>query len=56
MPDVPVMVSGYCPTGAELDTVNVKALLLVVGFVPKEAVTPVGRPEIERFTLPVKPY
>jgi len=35
--------------------VNVATLVDVVGFVPKVAVTPAGRPEADRVTLPVKP-
>lgn len=54
--EVPVMVSGYCPTATELDTVSARALLFVVGLVKNEAVTPVGRPAMERFTLPENPY
>ena len=54
--DVPVIVSVLVPTLAELSAVNVRLLDPVVGFGEKEAVTPAGRPEIERFTLPVNPY
>ena len=35
--------------------VNVKTLVEVAGLVPKLAVTPVGRPEADKVTLPVKP-
>lgn len=35
--------------------VNVATLVDVVGFVPKVAVTPEGRPEADRVTLPVNP-
>lgn len=41
---------------AELFAVNVSMLLLVVGFAEKDAVTPLGRPAMERFTLPANPY
>lgn len=34
---------------------RVRTLVEVVGLVPKLAVTPVGRPEAERLTDPVKP-
>ncbi len=50
------MVRVYCPRLAELLAVSVSVLLPVVGFGEKEAVTPLGRPETERFTLPVNPY
>src|SRR4051812_11321682 len=56
LPDVPVMVSVLVPTLAALSAVNVRLLDPVVGFGEMEAVTPVGRPELERFTLPVNPY
>ena len=35
--------------------VRVRTLVEVVGFVPKLAVTPVGKPEAERLTDPLKP-
>ena len=56
LPEVPVMVTLYCPRLAELLAVNVSALLYpVVGFGEKDAVTPLGRPDAERVTLPVNP-
>jgi len=56
-PDFPVMVTLYCPTAAELLAVSVSVLLYpVVGFGEKDAVTPLGRPEAERVTLPVNPF
>ena len=55
-PDVPVIVKVYCPTATEPLTVSVNVLFDVVGLGEKVAVTPLGRPETERFTLPVKPY
>jgi hypothetical protein len=55
-PDVPVMVTVYCPRAAALLAVNVSVLLAVVGLGEKDPVTPLGSPETERFTLPVKPY
>jgi hypothetical protein len=55
-PDVPVRVTLYCPTAAELLTVNAISLDPVVGFGKKDAVTPLGRPEAERVTLPVNPF
>jgi len=56
LPDVPVIVRVYCPSAAVLLATNVNVLFPVVGLGEKEAVTPLGRPETERFTLPVKPY
>src|ERR1700692_1046701 len=55
-PEVPVIVTVAVPAGAGgLWPVNVSALLPVVGLVPKAAVTPLGRPETDSATLPVKP-
>lgn len=55
VPEVPVTVIVDVPTVAVELAVNVKTLVEVVGFVPNEAVTPEGRAELERLTLPVKP-
>jgi len=55
-PDVPVTITLYCPTAAELLAVNVIVLLPVVGLGAKDAVTPLGRPDTERETTPVNPY
>jgi hypothetical protein len=55
VPEVPVTVTVAVPVVAVLLAVRVRTLVEVVGFVPKLAVTPVGRPEAERFTDPVKP-
>jgi hypothetical protein len=56
-PEVPVMVRVYCPRLAVLLAVSVNVLKPVVGFGAKDAVTPLGRPDVTaRFTLPVNPY
>ena len=55
-PDVPVTVTILCPTGAVLLAVKVKEDVLVVGLVENVAVTPAGRLETARFTLPEKPF
>ena len=55
-PDVPVTVIMYCPRLAVLLAISVSVLLPVVGFGLKDAVTPLGRPDTARFTLPVNPY
>ena len=44
------------PVAAVALAVSVKTLVAVVGFVPKEAVTPLGRPDADKLTLPVKPF
>lgn len=54
-PEVPVTVTVNAPTVAELLAVSVSTLLLVVGLVPNEAVTPVGKPDAASVTLPVNP-
>jgi hypothetical protein len=57
LPEVPVMVRLYCPTGAELLAVNVSVVPnTVAGFGEKDAVTPLGRPDAERVMLPLNPY
>ena len=56
LPAVPVMVSVLVPTLAVRLAVRVNVLVPVVEAGENEALTPLGRPERERFTLPVKPY
>jgi len=55
VPEVPVIVTDAVPVVAVALAVSVKTLVEVVGLVPKLAVTPAGRPEAERVTLPVNP-
>ena len=55
LPDVPVIVAVAEPVVAEMLAVSVSVLVLVVGFVLNDAVTPLGRPEAARVTLPVNP-
>jgi hypothetical protein len=56
LPEVPVTVNVVVPGVAELLTASVSTLLPDVGFVPQDAVTPLGRPETSRLTLPANPY
>jgi hypothetical protein len=59
VPDVPVMVTVDVPVVAVALAVSVNVLVLVVLVVLlglKEAVTPLGRPEADKLTLPVKPF
>ena len=57
VPDVPVIVTFVVPPAAVLLAVGVSTLLPLVGFVPHEAVTPLGSPDVTaRLTLPVNPY
>ena len=55
-PEVPVIVTVAVPRLAELFAVSVRMLVSAVGFVPHDAVTPPGRPDAARFTLPENPY
>jgi len=56
LPDFPVIVTLYCPRAAELLAISVSTLDPVVGFGEKDAVTPLGRPDAERVTLPANPF
>ena len=55
-PDVPVIVTVDVPVVAVALAVSVNVLALVVLLGLKEAVTPLGRPEADKLTLPVKPF
>lgn len=55
LPEVPVIVTVAGPVVAVLLAVSVSTLVPVVGFVPNAAVTPLGRPDAARVTLPVNP-
>jgi hypothetical protein len=54
-PETPVIVTVAVPVVAVELAVKVTTLVEVVGLVPKLAVTPAGRPEADKLTLPVKP-
>jgi hypothetical protein len=56
VPEVPVMVTVEVPAAAELLAVSVNALVVVALAGLKAAVTPLGRPEAVRPTLPVKAF
>ena len=56
LPDVPVTVILPVPTVAVLLAASVKVLEPVAGFGLKEAITPLGKPEADRETLPLKPF
>ena len=55
LPDVPVMVTVAVPVVAVLLAVRVSVLVEVVGFVPNVAVTPLGKPDAAKVTLPENP-
>lgn len=52
LPEVPVIVTGYCPGANEALEVKTIKLLEVVGLVVNVAVRPDGRPEADKVTLP----
>ena len=55
-PEVPVIVTVKVPVAAVLLAVKVKVLVVVVLVGLNVAVTPLGSPEADKFTLPVKPF
>ena len=55
MPDVPVMVNVTVPVAAPLPAVRVNVLVPAVLLGLKEAVTPLGMPDADKLTLPLKP-
>ena len=56
LPDVPVIVTVNVPVVAELPALNVNVLVVVEGFGLNEAVTPVGKVDVENVTLLLKPF
>lgn len=55
LPDTPEMVTVTVPVAAVEVADKVSVLVLEVGFGLNAAVTPLGKPEAERVTLPLKP-
>ena len=56
LPEVPVMVTVKVPIAAVAPTVRVTVVEVGSGLELNDAVTPLGRPEAEKVTLPVKPF
>jgi hypothetical protein len=56
LPDAPVMVIVAAPVVAVPLAVSVKVLVLAVLLGLKDAVTPLGVPDADKLTLPVKPF
>jgi len=56
LPEVPVIVTLTVPVLAVLLAVRVRRLEVVAGFGLNEALTPLGRPETDKPTLPPKPF
>ena len=55
VPDFPVTVIVEVPAAAVALAVSVSTLVPVVGLAPNTALTPLGRPDATRVTLPVNP-
>jgi hypothetical protein len=55
-PEIPVTVTVAVPVAAVALAVKVSTLVVVVVVGLKAAVTPLGRPEADRVTLPVNPF
>ena len=56
LPEVPVMVTVAVPVLAVPLVVNVNTLVAVAGFGLNDALTPLGRPDVDKVTLPLKPF
>ena len=56
VPDVPAMVAVTVPTLAALLALSVIVLVVMAGLGLNDAVTPLGRPEADKLTLPLKPF
>jgi len=54
-PEVPVTVIVAAPVAAVALAVNVRVLVLVAGLGLNAAVTPLGNPNADKATLPLKP-
>jgi len=55
-PNVPVTVTVTVPVVAVLLAVNVNVLVVPVLLGLNDAVTPLGRPDADKLTLPLKPF
>ena len=56
LPDVPLMVTVDVPTTAELDAASVTRAVPATLPALNAAVTPLGRPDAARLTLPLNPF
>jgi hypothetical protein len=56
LPHKPVTVTESVPVAAALLAVSVSVLVLAVLLGLKDAVTPLGRPDADKLTLPLKPF
>lgn len=55
LPEIPVTVTVKAPVAAVPLAEKVNRLLAVAGFVPNAALTPLGKPDAVRLTLPLNP-
>jgi hypothetical protein len=55
-PDVPVTVTVAVPVVAVPVATNVNVLVVLVVLGLNDAVTPLGRPDADKLTLPLKPF
>ncbi len=55
-PDVPVIVAVTVPAVAALPTASVNVLVVVVELGLNDALTPLGSPDAEKLTPPLKPF
>lgn len=55
LPEVPIIVTGNVPTVAVAAVVRVNVLVVAVEMGLNDAVTPAGRPDADKLTLPLKP-
>ena len=56
LPESPVTVKVTVPVAAVLLAVSVKVLVLAVLLGLNDAVTPLGSPDADKLTLPLKPF
>ena len=56
LPDAPVIVTVAVPMVAVLLAVSVNVLAVLAGFELNDALTPLGRPDADKLTLPLKPF
>ena len=56
LPDIPVTVTADVPVGAVVVAVRVSTLVVLVEVGLNDADTPVGSPDADKATLPLKPF
>jgi hypothetical protein len=56
LPDEPVTVTVAVPVVAALLAVSINVLVFVVVVGLNDAVTPLGKPDADKLTLPLKPF